>query len=312
MSQKIPTQEEKDKELYTSLSNLLTEIIDKYQITTKYAILIGQRRVMYIKGKELSTIFKKEENFNFIKTEIEKITKVNIGKEPNEKSLQIFFEIFLEKKMLLKLKRIEGDKAKYPKHLNPPKRGENITTFEENCFYWVNIISDQSKKSFIYLLLIILILFLACLFPIWPLKAKLGFLWSILALLVLLLIFTILCLIIAIIGVIFGYDIAIIPNLFEPKITLYDRFFNPFVAYWPREDDCSMKFIRFCLGFSIVVLIFLGVKFPWVFNFTWKFLNKHFWKLYNLILENFVNKYHNTVTVRKNKNNQFRDEFSDF
>ena len=247
---------------------------------------------------------------NFIKTEIEKITKINIGKEPNEKSLQNFFEIFLEKKMLLKLKRIEGDKAKYPKHLNPPKRGENITTFEENCFYWVNIISDQSKKSFIYLLLIILILFLACLFPIWPLKVKLGFLWSILALLVFLLIFTILCLVIAIIGLIFGYDIVIIPNLIEPKLSLYDRLFNPFVAYWPREDDWSMKLCRFFLGFSILTLTVLGIKFPWVFQTSWNFFNEYFWKLYNLVLENFVNKYHNPVSVRNN--NHYQNEFNDF
>ena len=147
---------------------------------------------------------------------------------------------------------------------------------------------------------------------IWPLKVKLGFLWTILALLVILLIFTILCLVVAIIGVIFGYDIVVIPNLVEPKLSLYDRFFNPFVAYWPREDDCSMKFIRVCLGLSIVVLIVLSVKFPWVFRFTWNFLHKHFWKLYNLIVDNFVNKYHNTVTVRNNQNSQFRDDFSDF
>ena len=59
MSQKVQTQEEKEKELYISLSNLLTEIIDKFQITTKYAILIGQRRVMYIKEKNYQQYLKK-------------------------------------------------------------------------------------------------------------------------------------------------------------------------------------------------------------------------------------------------------------
>jgi translocation protein SEC62 len=258
MSQKIPTQEEKDKELYTSLSNLLTEIIDKYQITTKYAILIGQRRVMYIKGKELSTIFKKEENFNFIKTEIEKITKINIGKEPNEKSLQNFFEIFLEKKMLLKLKRIEGDKAKYPKHLNPPKRGENITTFEENCFYWVNIISDQSKKSFIYLLLIKLILFLACLFPIWPLNVKLGVLYFLMAVLIFMIVFLFSTIIIQILGLLIGYDILIMPNIDEAKMSWKNRLFNPFIIINSREDPCSVKIIRILLLISLTALCVLA------------------------------------------------------
>ena len=265
---------------------------------------------MYIKGKELTIAFKKEENFNYIRNEIEKITKINIGKEPNEKSLQNFFEVFFQKKMLLKLKRLEGDKAKYPKHLNPPKRGENIISFEENCFYWVNILSEQSKKGFIYLALIIIILLLACLFPIWPLKAKIGFLWFILGILVFLLIFTILCLVVAIIGVIFGYDIVVIPNLIEPKLSLYDRLFNPFVAYWPREDDWSMKLCRFFLGFSILTLTVLGIKFPWVFQTSWNFFNEYFWKLYNLVLENFVNKYHNPVSVRNN--NHYQNEFNDF
>ena len=310
MSKKEQTFEEKEKEIYTSLSELLTNIIEKFRITTKYAILVGQKRIMYIKGKELTIAFKKEENFNYIRNEIEKITKINIGKEPNEKSLQNFFEVFFQKKMLLKLKRIEGDKAKYPKHLNPPKRGENITTFEENCFYWVNILSEQSKKGFIYLALIIIILLLACLFPIWPLKAKIGFLWFILGILVFLLIFTILCLVVAIIGVIFGYDIVVIPNLIEPKLSLYDRLFNPFVAYWPREDDWSMKLCRFFLGFSILTLTVLGIKFPWVFQTSWNFFNEYFWKLYNLVLENFVNKYHNPVSVRNN--NHYQNEFNDF
>ena len=80
MSKKEQTFEEKEKEIYTSLSELLTNIIEKFRITTKYAILVGQKRIMYIKGKELTIAFKKEENFNYIRNEIEKITKINIVK----------------------------------------------------------------------------------------------------------------------------------------------------------------------------------------------------------------------------------------
>ena len=35
----------------------------------------------------------------------------------------------------------------------PPKRDEDIRTFEESKFYWINIQQETSKKSLIYLFL---------------------------------------------------------------------------------------------------------------------------------------------------------------
>ena len=87
---------DEEKEIYDKLSSFLIDIQEKGEIPIKQAILMGQKRVYYIKGKDLVNYFK--EHFEDISNQIKTITKTNIGSAANEKSLQTFFTIFFEKK----------------------------------------------------------------------------------------------------------------------------------------------------------------------------------------------------------------------
>ena len=299
---------DEEKEIYDKLSSFLIDIQEKGEIPIKQAILMGQKRVYYIKGKDLVNYFK--EHFEDISNQIKTITKTNIGSAANEKSLQTFFTIFFEKKLLLKLCRIDGDKAKYPKTLLPPKRDEDIRTFEESKFYWINIQQETSKKSLIYLSIAIIIVLLGCMFPVWPLRYKIGFWWAIMAILVFLLILTSLSLIVVIVGLIFGYEIYIMPNLLEPKKSLKDKLFNPFVAYYPREDPWVFIILRICMGISIVALIVIAYLNPAIFTFISEICKGGINKLYSFVKEKIVNNHNasRTSVSRMDRHNKILNE----
>lgn len=249
MTENKKTEKENQRE---KLSNLLRDFRDNRGLNVKQCILMGEKRINYVKGKELFQFFK--ENFNFINSSIQDILSISLGKIPNESSIQTFFEIFFEHKLLLKLTKMEGDKAKYPKRLFPPKKGE-INKFEEMQFYWINNDTNStSKKSIFFLFLSIIVVVLGCMFPVWPLKAKLCFLYAIIGVLVFLLFVTVLSLVISFVGFIFGYDVVLFPNFIDFKMNWYDRLFNPLIAYFPREDSGWIKFARFNMALSIVII----------------------------------------------------------
>lgn len=285
---------DKEKIIESKLSKFLSDIHEKGELTVKQAILMGQKRIYYIKGKDLVAYFK--ENFQTIANEIKTITNINIGSSPNETALQTFFTIFFEKKMLLKLNRIQGDKAKYPKALYPPARGEDIKTFDESKFYWLNLQQEASKKSLVYLLVAITIVLLGCMFPVWPLKIKIGFFWTIFALLLALLILTILSLVVVIVGLIFGYEIYILPNLLEPKMKWKDRLLNPFVAYFPREDSFLVILCRIGMGLGIVVLIVIAYLNPAAINLACDIFSNGSKRIYNYVLDKIINNHNSTRT----------------
>ena len=73
---------DEEKEIYDKLSSFLIDIQEKGEIPIKQAILMGQKRVYYIKGKDLVNYFK--EHFEDISNQIKTITKTNIkNKGPN-------------------------------------------------------------------------------------------------------------------------------------------------------------------------------------------------------------------------------------
>ena len=297
-NKKLTSEQEKEKKIYEELTSLLKLLINDYNLTTKYANILGQHRIQYIKGKDLVEFVKYEDNFKDLKERFIKIVNIDIGNEPNQDSFQKMFEIFYSRKILLKLFRLEGDKSKYPKKLIPPKIGEDTKTFEENKFYWVNIKQEKNKKQFIYLGIIITILFLTCLYPIWPLKVQLGFWYTILIILIILLILTTLILVVAILGIIVGYDVLILPNLIERMPNFKSRF-TPFVAVIKREDDWIGILFRICAGTfivcSLILCIFYRTYIPITYNFCINMIKK-----FNDIIVDKIKTSHKGHIVQKN------------
>lgn len=280
---------EKDilKQQFDGLNNFLNEIVENQKMNVKHANLMGQKRVNYVKGKELLQFFK--DNFKAIKEKFETINdKFNLGNEANENSMQIFYNILFSHKLLLKLNKFEGDKAKYPKQLLLPKKGENVINFEDSKFYWINTQSIPSKKGTFFLVILIFIILMACLFPVWPLKMKIGVLWVVFVFLVALLVILLLMLVISFLGIIVGYDIIFMPNLDEPKKKWFDRLFNPFVAYYKREDDWGVFMIRIFMAFVIILVSGVFVFKPSLFHIAYDYSFGACKRLYGYVLEKFI------------------------
>ncbi len=117
----------------------------------------------------------------------------------------------------------------------------------------------NNKSTLIELILILFIV----LFPYWPLKLKLGGLYFLISFIIFSIVFFILCISIAIIGILFGYNIFIMPNIDDTNLSWKDRLFNPFIAINEREDTHSCKIIRNIIIISLAIMaIIIAYLYP--------------------------------------------------
>ena len=257
---KEKTQKEID---YENLSNFLDKYISSEKLITKYATLFDLRRIKYVKGKDLKQFF--NDNFEEIKKEMFSIMKIDIGKEADKESLQKFYQIIQQNNIFHYLQKLPGDKAKYPKRLLPLQKGDDPKLeleFTDTGFYLIAIKTESSKKPVIYLILLIILILFIVLFPIWPLNVKLGVLYFLMAVLIFMIVFLFSTIIIQILGLLIGYDILIMPNIDEAKMSWKNRLFNPFIIINSREDPCSVKIIRILLLISLTALCVLAYLYP--------------------------------------------------
>ena len=248
---------------FQKISSFLDKYMSDGQLIVKYATLFDLQRISYIKGKDLKKFF--NDNFTEIQKEMLEITKINIGKEPNKDSLQKFYSINQQYDILHYLKRIPGDKAKYPKKLLPLTNEDDSNLdliFDETGFYLFNISVEKSNKPVVYLILVIILVLFIVLFPIWPLNVKLGVLYFLLGCCIFLIAFLTLSIIISILGFPFGYNIYILPNLDETKMSWKDRLINPFIIVETRKDPCWLIIIRIIFIISLIGLCAIGYFFP--------------------------------------------------
>ena len=261
----VPEKPEKSEKeiIFESLSSFYDKYISAGKLIVKSATLYGLQRVSYVKGKDFKQFF--NDNFEEIQKEILSITKTNIGKEANKESLQSFYSVNQKHNIMHYLKRIPGDKAKYPKRLLPLRKDDDNNLdliFSETGFYILLIKNEKTNKPLFYLALLIILVLFIVLFPIWPLNVKLGVLYFLLSIMIFLIVFLILTIVVAIVGALFGYDIFVCPNIDDPKLCWRDRILNPFVAIEKREDDWWVILIRIWLILSLIGLGVLGYFYP--------------------------------------------------
>ena len=257
--------EKSPKEIeYEKLSLFFNKYVSNNKLITKYASIAGLARIPYIKGKDLKKFF--TENFTEIKLEILSITNIDIGKESNSNSLQKFYEINQQHGIFHYLKRYEGDKAKYPKKLLPLKKSEDINlelNFTDSGFYTLNIKTEKSNISLIYLFLLILLILFLVLFPIWPLKMKVGVLYILTGFMILLLAFLVFALIVTFLGMMLGYDIIIMENIDNYKLSWKDRYFKNFIKISKRQDEpCWFKAVRIVMLISFTQMGIIAYLYP--------------------------------------------------
>ena len=268
MPQKKPKKEESNEKTQKEIDfENLSIFFDKHtssgDLIVKNATLYDVKRIQYIKGKDLKQFF--NDNFEIIKKEMLSITKTDIGNEANKESLQKFYQINQQNNIFHYLQKLPGDKSKYPKRLLPLQKGDdpkNEFEFTETGFYLLNIKTQKSNKPLIYLILLIILILFIVLFPVWPLSVKLGVLYFLMATLIFLIVFLISTIIVSLVGILFGYDIYIMPNIDETKMGWKDRLFNPFIIINKREDPCWFIVVRIVLIISLIGLGVIAYFFP--------------------------------------------------
>ena len=268
MPQKKPKKEESNEKTQKEIDfENLSIFFDKYtssgDLIVKNATLYDVKRIQYIKGKDLKQFF--NDNFEIIKKEMLSITKTDIGNEANKESLQKFYQINQQNNIFHYLQKLPGDKSKYPKRLLPLQKGDdpkNEFEFTDTGFYLLNIKTQKSNKPLIYLILLIILILFIVLFPVWPLSVKLGVLYFLMATLIFLIVFLISTIIVSLVGILFGYDIYIMPNIDETKMGWKDRLFNPFIIINKREDPCWFIVVRIVLIISLIGLGVIAYFFP--------------------------------------------------
>ena len=298
-----PQKEKEEKQIeLEKFSAFYNKFIEAGELIEKQATFLDFTRISYVKGKDLKQFF--EENFEEIQKEILSITKMNIGKEPNEESLKKFYEINHQKQILKGLKRIPGDKAKYPKKLLPITIEEDKNLeFSENAFYFLDIKKEKTNRPILYLVLLIIVILFIVLFPIWPLNVKLGVLYFLLACMIFLLVFLILIIVVALIGVLIGYDILILPNLDEPKMSWKDKLFNPFIIINKREDPCWFIIIRIILILFLIALGVCSYFFPRIPKACYNFTKDMLFSLFDYGKQKIedIHYHRNAVTVKNSR-----------
>ena len=298
--------EEKQKEI-EKFSVFYNKFISSGKLIQKQATFLDFTRISYVKGKDLKQFF--EENFEEIQKEILSITKINIGKEPNEESLKKFYEINHQKEIIKGLKRFPGDKAKYPKRLLPITIEEDKKLeFSENSFYILDIKTEKTNKPIIYLALLIILILFIVLFPIWPLNVKLGVLYFLLACMIFLLVFLILIIVVGLIGILFGYDILILPNLDEPRMSWKDKLFNPFIIINKREDSCWFIITRIILIIFLILLGVCGYYFPRIPKACYNFMKDMLFSLFDYGKQKIEDIHYHRNAVKVRDRNQFIED----
>ena len=294
----LPSEKTQKEIEIENLSSFFNRFISNGNLITKNASVDGIRRVTYIKGKDLKQFF--TENFEEIKKEILNILKVDLGKDSNKDSLQKFYQLNQQRNVLNYLQRIPGDKAKYPKKLLSLRKTDDINlklNFSETGFYSLNINKENSQKTIIYLLLLVICILLIVLFPIWPLNVKLGVLYFLIGLIIFLIAFLVLLIVIVLIGILFGYEIDFIPNIENPKLNWKDKF-SPFITIEGREDPCWFKVVRTILLISIINMGIIAYFYPYVPKESYKMIKNIMSSLFGYIRKKIEDIHYNRNAIK--------------
>lgn len=226
-------------------------LLGKKGIKTKSASEVGRKKVDYFRGKD----FKKFvlENESILKKKcMAALNSAVEGKTPeNDKDV--------EKIGLELIQRNFCYKAMY-KPINPTSKADNGSdkkpkkwpdrlqrtpnqSFDCEGFYVITYEGNSGMQHFLLALIIAGVL-LACMFPVWPMWAKVG-IWY-LSVIFLSFYFGVLILRMLIYTLfwVIGFDFWIFPNLNDEYCGFLDSF-QPFYSWEKRKDDALMLLVRF-------------------------------------------------------------------
>jgi translocation protein SEC62 len=219
---------------------------------TKQAAEVGKKKVTYFRGKDCTWF---TEHQDLLKRKCGKALAEYLGdkEKPIEgpKEFERLITALTVRGFIYptKYSPLQGDKEakprKWPDRLTavPPNSG---SPWDESYFY---VLAYEGDKSMQYVMLgaVMVAFLLACMFPAWPMWAKLGVWYAATALLCLMLFIVVLRMVVFVIFWVVGFDFWIFPNFFDEYAGILDSFL-PFYTFERRLDDLQALVVRLVVG----------------------------------------------------------------
>lgn len=241
----------KESEWDPTFEPLMKLLLGKKGLKTKSASEVGKKKVDYFRGKD----FKKYilENEDVLKKKCTPaLTAALDGKMPeSEKDVELLGNELIQRNFCYKAmykplnptaKAEDGSERKTKKW--PDRLGKTPNqSFDCEGFYVITYEGGSGMQHFLLALIIAGVL-LACMFPVWPMWAKVG-IWY-LSVVFLSVYFGLLLLRLVVFALfwIVGFDFWIFPNINDEYCGFLDSF-QPIYSWEKRKDDAIMLFVRF-------------------------------------------------------------------
>jgi len=224
---------------------LMKVLLGKKGIKTKSASEVGKKKVDYFRGKDFKKFLL--ENETILKKKcIAALNSALEGKHPvTDKDVErigheLIARNFCFKAVYKPLNPTATDKKK--KWPDRVARAAN-QSFDCEEYYAITYEGSSGMQHFLLGLIIAGVL-LACMFPVWPMWAKVGIWYLSVIFLTLYFGLLILRMIIYTLFWIVGFDFWIFPNINDEYCGFLDSF-KPFHSWEKRKDDPLMLFVRF-------------------------------------------------------------------
>ena len=238
------------------LRDVVRLLCEKERLTVKNGVFCYKRKIRYCYGKDFMESFRR--SYNEVCKMVKERSGVDLGKDGDDKAVQMFFRMCVERKVMLKVTKKEGDGMKYPYMLFPPvvSNDDDVYKFEEKEYYWLNVVDKRNmfNEMWVMMLLVVLIVVVGCLVQICSIKVKIFVIWMLIGFVFVLFVITFCSLFIAFIGFVCGYDVVLLPNLMEMNMSVKERVCNPFIACYPRKDSFGMVVVRMSIIIGIVIM----------------------------------------------------------
>eukprot|EP00933_Yihiella_yeosuensis_P028421 TRINITY_DN22236_c0_g1_i1.p1 TRINITY_DN22236_c0_g1~~TRINITY_DN22236_c0_g1_i1.p1 ORF type:complete len:331 (+),score=94.72 TRINITY_DN22236_c0_g1_i1:87-1079(+) len=227
---------------------LMKLLLGKKGIKTKSASEVGKKKVDYFRGKDFKKFLL--ESDALVKKKCPKALEETLnGNTPeDDKDVEALGDElirrgFCYKAMYKPLNPSSDGSEKKPKKW-PDRLGRTPNqTFDSEGFYVITYEGAKGMQHFLLALIVAGIL-LACMFPVWPMWAKIG-VWY-LSVIFLTLYFGILIVRIIVFTLfwIVGFDFWILPNINDEYVGFLDSF-KPLYSWEKRKDDALVLVVRF-------------------------------------------------------------------
>mmetsp|Transcript_3558 Transcript_3558/g.8368 ORF Transcript_3558/g.8368 Transcript_3558/m.8368 type:complete len:356 (+) Transcript_3558:123-1190(+) len=234
-----------------SFEPLMKLLLSKKGIKTKSASEVGRKKVDYFRGRDFKKFLMSSEEL--LKKKCSAALKATLeGKPPaNDKDVERLGAELIQKNFCYKAmykpinptaKSESGSDKKSKKWPDRLGRTPN-QSFDCEGFYVITYEGGSGLQHFLLALIIVGVL-LVCMFPVWPMWAKIGIWYLSVIFLSLYFGLLILRMIIYTAFWIVGFDFWIFPNLNDEYCGFLDSF-QPFYSWEKRKDDLLMLFVRF-------------------------------------------------------------------